>query len=151
MSGLLVATNNGDPWQGVAYNGTNGDGTTAYPGRQVGNPMGRSDVGVTTPIILPSRRMKNIRDGIQDYEIINVLNNNGQSAAVTAAYNSFMVTLNGNTGLNSGNWSFNNTESAIGPFTSDLPDARATLGTTMHHLTYSAVLAPPPTLTGTLQ
>jgi hypothetical protein len=145
-------SNNGDPWQGVNYGGTNGDGTLVYPGRTVGNPTGFNNVGVSNPILLPSLRLKALRDGMQDYEYMNVLSAKGQGAVVTSAINSFMVTNNGQTGVNSGNWAFNNTSAPVnGVFTSDLPDARNTLGAAMHQLTYSNSLQPPPTLTGTLQ
>jgi hypothetical protein len=130
--------NSGDPWAGVRYGGTNGDGTLVYPGRVIGNPTGFNNVGVTTPIFLPSLRLKHLRDGMQDYEIMNVLKANGQSTAVTAAINSFMVTTTGNGTGPKMNWSFNNTQAPVATvFTSDLPDARQTLGAAMHALSFS--------------
>jgi hypothetical protein len=144
--------NGGNPWAGVRYGGTNGDGTLVYPGRSVGNPTGFNDVGVTTPIFLPSLRLKHLRDGMQDYEIMSILNDNGKNAVVTTAINSFMVTTTGNGTGPVLNWSFNNTQAPVaGVFTSDLPDARITLGTALHQLSYSTVLMPPPTLSGTVQ
>jgi hypothetical protein len=139
----VCASNNGDPWQGVNYNGTNGDGTLIYPGRQIGTPTGFSNVGVTNPILLPSVRLKDIRDGMQDYEYLNVLSNNGKGSVATAAINSWITSP----GL-----PFNNTLAPVpSAYTSDLPDARYTLGTAMHQLTYPPVLLPPPSLTGALQ
>jgi hypothetical protein len=136
---------NGDPWLGVNYGGTQGDGTLVYPGRQIGTPTGFHNVGVTIPLLLPSVRLKHMRDGMQDYEIMNVLNAHGKNALVLAAINSFMVTNNGITGGNSGNWSFNNTLAPVpGVFTSDLPDARQSLGTAMHQLTSWSGSAPSP-------
>jgi len=143
-------SNNGDPWQGVNYGGTNGDGTLVYPGRTIGNPTGFNNVGVTNPIMLPSLRLKLMRDGMQDYEYMNVLNANGKGSVTTAAINSFMNLSPGSTGVHA--WSFNNTLAPVsGAFTSDLPDARITLGTTMHQLTFPPVLVPPANLTGTVQ
>lgn len=149
-SGLTCGTN--DPWASVDYGGTNGDGTLVYPGRTTSNTSGFStgNLGISTPILVPSLRLKHLRDGSQDYEYMTILKAKGQGAAVTAAINSFM-----HTGAPSGTldaWSFNNTQAPVaGVFTSDLPDARITLGTTLHQLSYSTGLMPPPTLSGTLQ
>jgi hypothetical protein len=75
---------------------------------------------VTTPIILPSVRLKHIRDGIQDYEYLNVLKNNGQSSTVNTQIASWMT--NSLTFETSG---------------AGLQAARTALGTAMHALTYS--------------
>ena len=130
-----------DPWTSVKYGSTWGDGTLVYPGRQAGSSVGSTNVGTTSPIWLPSVRLKMIRDGMQDFEYLHVLTNLGKGSAVQNAIASWITNST----------AYNNTLAPASPFTSDLPDARATLGNTMHQLTYSALLAPPPTLTGTLQ
>jgi Fn3 associated/Domain of unknown function (DUF4091)/Chitobiase/beta-hexosaminidase C-terminal domain len=136
-----VGHNNGDPFAGVGYNCSQGDGTLVYPGRTSTNPTGFGNVGVTTPIFLPSMRLKHWRDGHQDYEYFVVLRANGKSSAVSSAFSSFMNVTPGATGVLA--WSFNNTEAPAGSFTSDLPDARATLGNTMHALTFTPQLNQP--------
>lgn len=140
-SGCSGGTTAGDPLTGdVKFAGEWGAGALIYPGRQTGTPTGFRNVGVTNPIMLPSVRMKMIRDGMQDFEIMNVLKANGQSTAVSSAITSFMNTSPGSTGTQA--WSFNNTEAPVASvFTSDLPDALFTLGTIMHQLTFPP--APP--------
>jgi hypothetical protein len=86
---------------------------------------------------------------MQDYEYLNILNVKGKGSVVSSVISSFMNTVPGGTGVHA--WSFNNTLAPTGSFTSDLPDARNILGAAIHQLTYSIVLAPPPTLTGTVQ
>jgi Domain of unknown function (DUF4091) len=54
-----------DPWTSVWYvdAGGNGDGTLLYPWNQ-------TKVGGTTPIPVPSLRLKILRDGMEDYEYL---------------------------------------------------------------------------------
>jgi hypothetical protein len=135
-----VCRNPPDPWVTVRY-GPAWDGGFLYPGRQTGSPVGSTNVGTHSPIWLPSVRLKNIRDGYQDYEYLYLLTNKGQGSLVQNAISSWLTAST----------NFNNTLAPVGPFTSDLIDARTTLGAATHQLTYSSSLQPPPTLTGTLQ
>ena len=61
-----------------------GDGTLVYPGSINAGSAGYMGAGVTTPIFVPSMRLKDMRDGEQDYEILNKLNAVGQGAFVTS-------------------------------------------------------------------
>jgi len=129
-----------DPWVSVDYGGVWGDGTLVYPGRQTGSPVGTGGsgiVGTATPIWIPSLRLKQIRDGYQDYEIMNVLTNKGQGTAVTNAIASWMTNSS----------TFNGTYAATGTFTSDLPDVIQLLGNDMHALSFGAS-APPSAIMG---
>jgi Domain of unknown function (DUF4091) len=134
--------NNNDPWTNVYYSGGNGDGTMLYPGRQSGSTVGPENVGTTYPIWLPSIRLKNQRDGLQDYEYLNLLNANGQGTLVANTVASWIT---------NGHAYNNNPTAAAGVYTSDLTDARYALGTAMNQLTYPVVLLPPASLSGTLQ
>jgi Domain of unknown function (DUF4091) len=130
-------SNGGDPWNGVFAFGLNGDGTLVYPSRALGTTdhvTTSAGTTLTTPIYLPSIRLQHIRDGMQDYEYLNVLTNNGEGSVATSAIQSWI----------SNSYTFNNTLAPVGGYTSDLPDARIMLGTTMHQLTYSQAPAPPP-------
>lgn len=140
--GLSTCSNGGDPWKSLYYSGGNGDGTLLYPGRQTGSTIGPENVGTTYPIYLPSIRLKNQRDGLQDYEYLNVLNSKGQGTLVSNVVSSWITNAYGYN---------NNPTAAEGVYTSDLTDARYALGTAMNQLTYPAVLLPPASLTGTLQ
>ena len=71
-----------DPWNGIYYLGGWGDGTLVYAGGVAPGTINYMGAGVTIPLILPSVRLKDIRDGVQDYEYLNVLTNNGQSSLV---------------------------------------------------------------------
>lgn len=70
-------TSGTDPWTSVYYTGGNGDGTLVYPGSN-------KKIGVTTPIWLPSIRLKHMRDGVQDFEMYTMAANLGLGATVTA-------------------------------------------------------------------
>ncbi len=59
------------PWNSVYAFGGNGDGTLIYPGTP-------ARIGGTTPIAVPSIRLKQIRDGMQDFEYLNALSKAGQ-------------------------------------------------------------------------
>jgi Domain of unknown function (DUF4091) len=125
-----------DPWTSVYAYGGWGDGTLVYPGTTA-----HLGSGVTTPIWLPSIRLKMIRDGMQDYEYMNVLTQNGLGTFVTSAIATWVA--NG--------YTFNvNPYAAAGSFTGSLETARTSMGNAMHQLTYPGLL-PPPSLTGTVQ
>ena len=78
--------------------------------------------------------LKHMRDGMQDWEYMNVLTKEGQGAYVTTQIQSWIT--------NSYTYEYSGT---------GLQAARSKLGTTLHNLTYSAALLPPPTLSGTVQ
>ena len=130
--GYPTHTNN--PWQSVYYSGGWGDGTLIYPGCVASGQLCYMGSGVTTPIILPSLRLKIARDGIQDYEYLNALKVAGKGAYVTSQINSWVTN------------SYTFETSGTG-----LKTARMALGTALHQLTYSVNLMPPPSLSGTLQ
>lgn len=131
-----------DPWSGLYYSGGWGDGTVVYTGSTASGSVNYMGSGVTIPLILPSLRLKLIRDGVQDYEYLNILKNNGQGSIANAALASWMT--------NTYTYNVNPTTPAYG-FSSDLTDARNMLGNAMHQLTHPAVLQPPPRVTGVLQ
>lgn len=64
-------------WQagGLYWDGMNGDGTLFYPGTP-------AKIGGTHDIPLPSIRLKRLRDGREDYELMKWLTDRGQGAAV---------------------------------------------------------------------
>ncbi len=69
-----------DPWTSIYTFGGNGDGTLIYPGTP-------ARIGGTTPVPLPSVRLKHIRDGMEDFEYLIALSKAGQDgfARSTAA------------------------------------------------------------------
>ena len=99
-------------WTSVYAFGENGAGALLYPGLS-------TNIGVETPVYLPSVRLKNWRDGMQDYEYLNVLAIHGKSALVATQVSSWIT--NSYTFETSG---------------SGLTAARTALGTAMHQLTY---------------
>jgi hypothetical protein len=123
-----------DPWVSVYYSGGWGDGTLVYAGGIVSGKPNYMGADVTIPLILPSVRLKHIRDGMQDYEYLNVLTNAGKGAFVQQQISSWITN------------SYTFETSGTG-----LQTARLTLGNALHQLTYPVALAPPPSLTGTLQ
>jgi hypothetical protein len=113
----------GDPWTYIYYSGGNGDGTLMYPGTI-------AKIGGTTPIPLPSMRLKNIRDGYQDYEYLHALANAGLSSFAMAQTQSFITNA----------YTFSNNPTA-------LLGARTALGNKLHLLSLAtAVQQPPPSL-----
>ena len=120
-----------DPWNSVYYYGGNGDGTLLYPstgynGSSFTNHVTAAGGGaLTDPIYLPSIRLKHIRDGMQDYEYLNVLTNNGQSALVSTEIASWIT--NSYTFETSG---------------SGLEAARLALGNAMQRLSYPPLSSP---------
>jgi hypothetical protein len=118
-----------DPWTSIYAFGGNGDGTLVYPGTTA-----HLGSGVVTPIWIPSVRLKHIRDGMQDYEYLNALNNRGKGSVASSQLSSWITN------------SYTFETSGAG-----LQAARQKLGTALHQLTYPTGLLPPPTLSGTIQ
>jgi Domain of unknown function (DUF4091) len=116
-----------NPWTNLYAFGNNGDGTLLYPGST-------AQVGTATPIWIPSIRLKNIRDGLQDYEYLNVLTVSGKGGDAMKQVTGWIT--------NSYSYEYSGT---------GLQTARFNLGTTMHQLTFATSLLPPPTLRGTVQ
>lgn len=106
----------GDPWQSVYAFGGWGDGTLLYPGTSA--TLGPH---VTHPIFLPSVRLKHLRDGVQDYEYLNILSSKGQRSLVNAEVESWIKN----------SYTFETTGSGLAA-------ARMVLGTAMHKMTYPA-------------
>jgi MYXO-CTERM domain-containing protein len=67
----------GDPWVTQAAFGGNGDGTLFYPGTT-------ARIGGLTEIPVESLRMKAIRDGMEDYELLAMATTLGMGAQATA-------------------------------------------------------------------
>lgn len=107
-----------DPWTYFVFTGGNGDGTLLYPGTA-------AKVGVTTPIPIPSIRLKLWRDGEQDYEYMVQLHNKGQDSFITSQFASFGFS-NAYT-FNNGNLTTDTTTCA-----SCLMSARAAFGNQLH-------------------
>jgi len=123
-----------DPWNGIYYAGGWGDGTLVYSGSVSSGAINYMGPGVTTPIILPSVRLKHIRDGVQDYEYLYALTNAGNASFVQTQISTWITN------------SYTFETSGAG-----LQGARTALGTAMHRLTYSSPLQPPTSPQGTLQ
>ena len=105
-----------DPWISVYEYGNWGDGDLWYPGTT-------AHVGVKIPIWIPSIRVKMIRDGMQDYEYLNLMANEGKESLVQREISSWIT--NGYTfDMNPGG----------------LARARQALGNAMHELNYPANL-----------
>lgn len=80
------------PWNSVYAFGGNGDGTLIYPGTP-------AIIGGTIPIALPSIRLKQIRDGMQDFEYLTALSQAGQDAfarSIAATFITSAYTFNNN-------------------------------------------------------
>jgi hypothetical protein len=92
------------PWNSVYAFGGNGDGTLIYPGTP-------ARIGGTTPIAVPSIRLKQIRDGMQDFEYLNALSKAGQDKFARSVAATFITNA----------YTFNNNPQA-------LQNARETLG-----------------------
>ncbi len=140
-----------DPWVTVYTFGNNGDGTLAYPSTYtcsasmdypqsncpyasknwITQPGGSA---LTIPILVPSIRLKNKRDGFQDYEYLKALTTAGQGSYVTSQINSWITNLDSYEYTGTG-----------------LQTARTNIGTALHQLSYPTTLLPPPSLTGSVQ
>lgn len=66
----VFAYEHGKPWEDTFYFGGNGDGTLFYPGRP-------DKIGGTTHIPVASIRLKMIREGMEDYEYMKILEKAG--------------------------------------------------------------------------
>jgi Domain of unknown function (DUF4091)/IPT/TIG domain len=110
-----------DPWVGVYAYGGNGDGTLFYPGTP-------AKIGGTTPVPVPSIRLKLIRDGIQDYEYLIALSKAGYDAFARATAATFITNA----------YTFNNDPQA-------LTAARQALGDQLDFLALPTVTAISPT------
>ena len=77
-------TTSADPWRSVYIFGGNGDGTLEYPGTP-------AKIGGTSPIPLPSIRLKHIRDGMQDYEYLAALDKAGYATFARTTAESFIA------------------------------------------------------------
>jgi hypothetical protein len=76
-----------DPWTDVHLFGGNGDGTLFYPGRP-------NVIGGTTHIPIESFRLKLIREGLEDYEYLLMLEKLKGAKAVTDLVNSLIRSIN---------------------------------------------------------
>jgi hypothetical protein len=92
------------------YSGGWGDGTLMYPGSS-------AYVGTAIPIWLPSMRLKMIRDGMQDYEYLNMLTTSGYASFAAQEAYSFITN----------SYTFSNDPAA-------LEAAREAMGTKIHQL-----------------
>ena len=117
-----------DPWVSVYTYGSWGDGTLIYVGCVAAGHPCYMGPGVTTPIILPSIRLKLMRDGVQDYEYLNALTNAGQGSFVQQQITSWITN----------SYTFE-------PTGTGLLAARQSLGTALHQLSYRGVTPSPPT------
>ena len=123
-----------DPWSGIYYSGGWGDGTLVYAGGVSPGAVNYMGPGVTTGIILPSIRLSHIRDGVQDYEYLNALTVAGKGSLVQQQISSWITN------------SYTFETSGAG-----LRAARTALGTALHRLTYSVLLQPPTSPSGTVK
>jgi Domain of unknown function (DUF4091) len=73
-----------DPWVSQYYAGGNGDGTLFYPGTV-------AHIGGTTPVPVSSLRLEYIRDGMEDFEYLNLLAAAGDQSFALAQAQSFIT------------------------------------------------------------
>lgn len=140
-----------DPWKSIYHFGNNGDGTTIYPSTSgsTNHILTSGGAALATPFPVPSIRLELRRDGIQDYEYLNLIGNvYGASRCPGSTVCSTWVT---NEILTWGDaaFDFNNNPVAAGSgshssFTGDITDARTAIGNQMQAITYSGSI--PPTL-----
>ncbi len=74
------------PYQTIYYFGGNGDGTLFYPGTP-------SRIGGTHHIPIESLRLKQIRDGMEDFEFMALLRSLGQQAFADAQVNAIVTNV----------------------------------------------------------
>jgi Domain of unknown function (DUF4091)/Family of unknown function (DUF6067) len=72
------------PWTSIYAFGGNGDGTLIYPGTP-------ALIGGSTPIALPSIRLKHIRDGMEDFEYLIALSKAGQDSLARSTAATFIT------------------------------------------------------------
>lgn len=148
--------NNGcsTPWGSELSAGVYGDGNLVYPGTNSANcsGCGGAFVNVSKPIWMPSIRLKLMRDGVQDYEYLYLLNSVGKSTVATNAISEWIKNGYCFNGMATGGATISDSAgSCSATFTGDITDAKIALGTAVHDLTYSNSLQPPPTVNATLQ
>jgi len=114
-----------DSWKSVYYSGGWGDGTIMYPGTT-------AQVAVSTPIWIPSMRLKYMRDGVQDFEYLNAANTNGLSATATAQSQVWITSST----------MFNIDPANNGIYTGTINSARTALGNAIHALSFPAAAVP---------
>lgn len=156
LDGCFYNTNGcgSEPWNSVYDAGNNGDGDLLYYGTNATNSNGVGKfVNVSTPIWIPSIRLKLMRDGMEDYEYLHLLNSLGGASATAAAnaVSSWIKTTTDSNGSRGFCFNVNPLAAAAQTsthcnysFTGDLTDARITLGNTMQALTYGAAGLLPP-------
>ena len=98
-----------DPWVSIYAFGGNGDGTLFYPGTP-------AKIGGTTPVPVPSIRLELIRDGMEDYEYLHMLDAGGDATTAQTAAATFITN----------NYTFDNDPAK-------LQAARLVLGNALHH------------------
>lgn len=76
-TGFLGSIQGGDPWHNQYVFGGNGDGTLLYPGKPCAVAGCDPFFGGTTNIPVASLRLKMIREGMEDYEYLNLLSRFG--------------------------------------------------------------------------
>lgn len=74
---MVYAFGEGDPWTKQFFFGGNGDGTLYYPGKP-------SKIGGKTDIPIESIRLKLLREGMEDYEYLNLLKGIGEGTFAEA-------------------------------------------------------------------
>ncbi len=119
-------------WTSLYSFGNWGDGTLIYFGSNEAGSYNYMGSGVTTPIYLPSIRLKLMRDGVQDYEYLYKLNALGYGTFVNTQLSSWVTN------------SYNFETSGAG-----LRSARLALGNQLHAITFPA-FAPAPVRSGLL-
>jgi hypothetical protein len=132
---------NADPWVSQLQFGGNGDGNLFYPGRP-------SDIGGTTHIPIESIRLKQIRDGLEDYEYLRLLDQQIGRAAVLSLISPVITNTYTYTGSPSALLGLRTTIgsmlSAAGPGQVSVDDFSVTEGSTgTMEATVSVTLAPP--------
>jgi hypothetical protein len=145
-----------DPWTNVYNQGTNGDGTLAYPcsNSTLAPSKGSANCDVAGassahPIFVPSIRLQLLRDGIEDYEYLHLLNSLGGIYA-TAASNAVSSWFLNNHCYNPDPLAGSSPTCPISggsgtqTFTGDMTAARISLGTAMQAYTYGANSPPAP-------
>ncbi len=106
-------------WTSLYSFGNWGDGTLIYFGSNESGSYNYMGSGVTTPIYLPSIRLKLMRDGVQDYEYLYKLNALGYGTFVNTQLSSWVTN------------SYNFETSGAG-----LRSARTALGNQLHAITF---------------
>ena len=112
-------------WSSLYSFGNWGDGDLIYYGSVESGSVNYMGSSVTTPLILPSIRLKLMRDGVQDYEYLYKLNALGYGTFVNTQLTSWITN----------SYTFETTGTG-------LQSARLALGSRMHALTYASSSTP---------